>query len=294
MRRAEMEAESGPSDRYEIAFHEEAESEIEKRGSRKVEILISGVAIIAACVLMFGSFFVAVAHERSDWAVAGIVIGGALATALIIILPIDLYRRYTHRWLQDRIRAKLALKYGDVAVSSMLMVDARLTEDDDVWQGALLGVRDGKLVLLAESREVVIPLEGKLEVRRWNNDNSFGEGARMVVIWYEVESVRQWVVVRILGKPAKGRPRSQKDLERHIKDLIAGGGGTLRVREKPPLRQVLVRAPIALLIMAAVLGLVHLVASLAGLSDDFFIHGLVLFSVGSALYYWVAKRPHPE
>ncbi len=292
-RRAEMEVQFGPSDRYAIAFHEEPRSEVEKRGSRPVEIAIWIVAIVLACSFMFGSFFLAVLYEQSGWRMAAIIAAGVLATALVIVAPIEAYNRRKTARVQSRVTAKLAEKYGKETIGSMVLVDARLTGDDDVWQGALLGIRDGKLVLLAESREVAIPLDGKLEVRRWNNDYSSGEGARMVVIWYEVESVRQWVVVRVFGKPERGLPRSRNDFERYIKDLITGGGGTLHVRKKPPMRQVLVRTPIALLIMAAVLGLVQLVASLAGLKDMLFIHGLVLSSLGSALYYWVAKRPHP-
>ena len=219
------------------------------------------------------------------------MLGSVVATALVVILPVEVYNRRKHTRVRDRIRKKLAAAYGDECVSSMLLVDAHLNQDEGVWQGALIGVRDGKLVVLAESREVAVPLDAGLNVERLSTDNSIGNDARMVVIRYDVDSVGQWIAIRNLGRPEKGLPRNWKQLERHVRDLITGSGGTIRTRPKPPMRQVLVRAPIALAALAAVIGLTEVVTRLAGFKDQYIVHALVISGVGTALYPWVTKAP---
>jgi hypothetical protein len=291
-RRAEAEVESGSGDRYDMAFHEEPEAEIEKRGSRAFDTIVFVGVLIVACVLLFGSFFWMVDKHLESWAIVAVLIGGAAAIALVVILPIELYRRWVNNRLRRRIRCNLAARYGAESVSSMLLVDTHLIEDEKRWQGALIGIQDGKVVILAESREVGIPLDGKVEVVRWTNSNtSFGDNARMVVIRYEVESVPQRAVIRNLGTPEKGLPRSHKELERHVRELVTGAGGTIRKQGTVPVRQMLIRAPVALLILAAAIGLVELLLRLADILDNYFVHGIVLASVGSMLYAWVTKRP---
>lgn len=292
-RRAEVEVESGSGDRYEMVFHEEPEAEIEKRGNPRVEALIWVASIVVACVLMFGSFFVAVLREYSGWHVAGSIIGGVVATAVVILLPIDAYNRRKNAGLRRRIRAKLSRKYGDECVASMLLVDAHLNQDERQWQGALIGVRDGRLVVLAESREVTIPLDA-VRLERYTKDSSIGESARMVLIRYEVESVPQWAVIRNLGRPEKGLPRSQKDLEQHVRDLITGMGGTIKAPGKLSIRQVLVRAPLALLILGLTFLALQFVLRLAGLKEMYWVHLIVLGSLAEPLYAWVTKRPRPD
>lgn len=289
-RRAAVEAETGPTDPYELIYHSEAESEAEKRGGRPVEIALGVLAVLVACTFMFGSFYFAVLTERPGWQVAAIVGAGVVAAGLAVLLPIHLYNRRRDRALEERLRAKLASRYGGEAASSMLMVDVQLMEDEGVWQGALIGTRDGNLVVLAETREVSVPLGTEFDVDKLNDENSIGN-QRMIYVRYEMDSVHQWIILRLLGRPEKGLPRNRNELARHIRELIAGGGGSLEAREKPPARQVLVRAPIALLALAAVFGLTDLLLRLAGLRGMWFVHGMVLFSVGAVLHAWVIQSP---
>lgn len=289
--RAEAEMADNSGEHYEMVFHEESGLEIEKRGREAVDVAVILGAVLAGGLVLSGSFFLILNRGLEGWPIALAIIGTFVAAGLVIALPIDAYQKSKNNRLRSRMRNKLALRHGDEAASSLLLVDARLNQDEDVWQAAWIGVRDGSLVVLAESREVAVPLGCELSVERFTHHGHVLDDTTMVAIRYNVDSVGQWIIIRDLGRPEKGLPRGQKGLERHVRDLITGAGGTIRARPKPPLRQVLVRAPIAVVALAAVVGLTEIVTRLAGFEAQYIIHGLVISGVGTALYPWVTKTP---
>lgn len=295
---AEIELSQDLGEHYELVFHkpESSERELMHRPSPRELRASLWIACVLAMVAVCGS--IAAIDEMSQGSNSTASTVFAFVVAPAVLLGVGAVALAYHRWkrkcynLRSRMREKLESFYP-LADRSMLLVDVVLMADWDnrVWQGALMGVRDNKLLVLGELGEVRVDVKSIRWVARYDmgrtNDDLLGD-SRAVVVWYEVDSVPQWIVLANLGRPEKWLPKSTKQLEAYVRTMLIEAGAELEGACEISTGRIK-RGTIALLVLAGIGGLLHIVLQWLGMYDSWMLFGFVTFIAGRWLWAWVVQ-----
>ena len=277
--RVEREVTEPGGSRYDLVLHEDSGQDVTTRPgegryktARGLAWSLAFVALVAAAAM-----YDTLQHAgvRAVWLGLGLIAPAAIACVLIVL--VERWRASAYNRYGSVVAQKLAAKYADATTSSMLIVDTIVAGDWDAqrWQAAWIGVTDGRLVLLSESRRQDTALSDIRRVSRSAKQRS-ASSESMLAVWYEVDGVEQWLMLRVLGRPPKGQPRSIKQLERYIRDMVSAAGAEIPAPRKFTRRKLYAcakRVPVALLIIGAAVGLVEALSR--------------LFAIGSSSWYWV-------
>ncbi len=252
------------------------------------------IALVLSTVAIVG--FVAaidILHQGNSLT-ASIVFASVVVPAVLVgVGTVALaYRRCKRKYnnLGSRMREKLESLYPS-ADRSMILVDVILMGDWDnqIWQGALLGVRDDKLVVLGELREVRIDIKSVRWVARYNmgraNDDLLSD-LHAVIVWYEIDGVPQWIALANLGQFEKGLSNSTKQLEAYVRAALVEAGVELGIAREISVGHIK-RGAVAILVLTGICGLLHLVLHRFGMRDSWMLFAFVGFTVGRWLWAWV-------
>lgn len=292
--RAESELREPSADRYEIVCVEETEVPALKRqykGWHKAVVVT--VSIILGIGALIG-FPLAGSSINDTYLAIGVVVG-MVTCGVAMLLPIHLYENAVTRAYRKALLSALQEKYPDTSLSELQLVTATFFGDYDKRkrQGALLGVREDKLLLLGESASVEIPIASITSVARWTDPKSHFSSSVCVVVSYMLDDMQQWVLLLPMSGAKKGEPRSSRQLERYTKNLLlkVGMENAQRKKKPIPLRVIAVRLPLAVLMLFAILGIVEIVSRLMG--NRPFEQQWAFVWIGSiavpALWAWVVR-----
>jgi Zn-dependent protease with chaperone function len=261
------------------------------------------LALLGAALVVAGT--IALAFSFYGPAVGLTIVLGLAASGTTLALPIGLANRNRMRKLREQIRIRLTGQYGSDAVTNDLLVDVLLPDWEDrdqPWQGALLSISNGELTVLGETARLRVPLDTKLSAFRWADENSSGDGARMVTIAYLDAGNPRAMLVRVLGRPSGTGPRNWKQLEKHIKNMLTQAGVSLVPRGElvPSHRRKLrwsARVPIAAAVYLLILAVADFLArerSGSDLADQIILCVIATAIAGPALWAWVTGEYKPD
>lgn len=307
-RRADEEIRAGSGERYHLALAPEparkAEVDLVKRPGRWAGCgaRLLGFAGAAACICACFAVLIAAPEGSPAWVP---VVIGFVAAMLAAVVPIVMAERARLRRLNKQVEERLAAEYGADTASRFLVVDAMFPESegwDQPWQGALLGVSGGELVILGEANSLRMPPESKINVSRRLDHDLEGSEARMVMITCKDNEALRTVMVRVLGRPQQGEPANWRALEKRINDLLASAGAsTVPLKEIMPAQRGRpvwsIRIPIAAAIAVAVAVLAGHVKQAVGEDSravDFTLWLLMAAIVAPALVGWIKRVHQPD
>lgn len=229
---------------------------------------------------------------------------GFVGCVLAFILPVDRARRRRDRRLRELVRDHLESRYGSEALANSLLVDALfpdMMDQDQPWQGALVNVNGGRLVLRGETTELAVSLDREISASRYANNGASGSDALLVMICYRDGDVLRTVFVRILGLPERGVPRNWKQLEKHIKGLLTDAGThTVSVKSMLGRRNRKLkwshRVPVAACIYLAILALADYLARAfgGGVGTRVMWCTIATSLAGRGLWAWVTQAHKPD
>ncbi|MHB1457933.1 MAG: hypothetical protein ACYC0V_13570 [Armatimonadota bacterium] len=252
----------------------------------RVASMILGLLQWMGCLIL--------AAKITNWATIVIL---AISTVLMPILMIGPYvrsRRAVNRELArlgEQLKDKLGSRYGDLSDKSPMLVYCNFDSELN-WQFAWVTIDGGFLHLYAEANELKVKLQPDLRVNSYN-DRDFG-GKAVVSVRYITDSGPKRLLMDIpeLVAGATGTPRSVSHLKSLIRRRIAYTGVHIQPEPRPPLRQILVRTPIAALIMALSIYATVLMYRLWEPSHRIFLG--ILGAEGFFLLSWIWYTPDDE
>lgn len=294
-REAEADLRDAVEPRYEVAYHSEAERQPLRR--RKPNAWLAALSFIVGIVFFAGCIALGGLSTGDNLVFAAFAVLGAVGCASSIIVPKVFWERRHGRALRRQVAETLAEIHGREAIGSLLLVDAAFEEDldDGAWQGAVVGVRDGDLLALGETRKLGVPVEQVEQVRRWANQNKIGAESQMVATCYRIDGVRQWLMLRPLGRPQRNEPLNIRQLQKAITQMLTDAGASL-VPEPRLTRATVVqwawRAPVAAAVLAGVCWATYWVNKATGLEKMIGSVPVVLLGVAllTPLLAWVADK----
>ncbi len=265
-------------------------------------LMLSAVAGIATMIAM--TLGLIATADSFPLAMLTVVVG-LVACALAFILPIEISRNRRLKRLRSDIREHLEGRYGGPALEESLLVDAlfpEMMDQDQPWQGALLKVSEGKLLLRGETTVLAIPLDREVSISRRADNTAIGADGVTVAICYEDNGTLRAVCIRIVGKPEPNTPQNVKQLERRIKSLLADTGAhtisakdMVRKHRRSRALRWSRRIPIAAAIYLLILALAdHLARDFDGGTLGRVVWCLIATAIaGSGLWAWVTQAFKP-